>query len=212
MTLKLHVFPVSPRGFKVLLTAHHLGIGYEFCMVDLAKGEQKTPEFTALNPNQRMPVLEEDGFALWESNAIIEYLASKKEGWLPGETRARLALTKWLYWDSNHWDPTCAIFVFERLVKPLFGLGETSADEIARGEAQFHRLAFVLNGELEKHRFVAGNALTIADLAIGSSLCVAERAGYPLEAYRAIQRWHADLSSLPAWQKTASLGQLARAA
>lgn len=212
MSLKLYVFPPSPRAFKVLLTAHHIGIDYELRMVDLSKAEQKTPAFTALNPNQRMPVLEEGGFALWESNAIIEYLASKKEGWLPRETRDRLALTKWLYWDSNHWDPTCAIFVFERLVKPFFGLGETSTAEIARGEELFKRLASVLNGELEKHRFVRGDALTIADFSIGSSLCVAERVGYPLEDFRAIQRWHADLKALPAWQKTASLSEMPKAA
>ena len=212
MTLKLHVFPISPRAFKVLLTANHLGIDYDLRIVDLSKGEQKSPAFTALNPNQRMPVLEEDGFVLWESNAIIEYLASKKEGWLPRETQGRLALTKWLYWDSNHWDPTCAIFVFERLVKQFCNLGEASPAEIARAETQFNRLAAVLNGELERHRFITGDAMTIADFSIGASLCVAEQVGYPLEDYRAIQRWHADLKSLPAWQKTASLGEMAKAA
>jgi glutathione S-transferase len=212
MSLKLHVFPVSPRAFKVLLTANHLGIDHEIHIVDLTKGEQKTPEFTALNPNQRMPVLEDDGFVLWESNAIVEYLASKREGWLPREAGERLALTKWLYWDSNHWDPTCAIFIFERIIKPFFNLGDPAPAEITRGEEQFNRLAAVLNGQLEKHRFVTGEALSVADFVIGAPLTVAERVGYPLENYRAIQRWHADLKSLPAWQKVASLGQLPQAA
>lgn len=212
MTLKLHVFPVSTRAFKVLLTAHHLGIDYEMRFVDLIKGEQRTPEFTALNPNQRMPVLEEDGYVLWESNAIVEYLASKRDGWLPREARDRIALTKWLHWDSNHWDPTCTIFIFERIIKPVLNLGETSAVEIARGEEHFNRLASVLNGQLEKHRFVTGDALSIADFSLGAPLTVAERAGYPLENYRAIQRWHADLSSLPAWQKAVALAEMSRAA
>ena len=57
-----------------------------------------------------------------------------------------------------------------------------------------------------------GDALSIADFAIGAPLTMAERVGYPLENYRAINRWHADLNSLPAWQKTASLGEMARAA
>lgn len=207
MTLKLHVFPPSPRAFKVLFVAHHLGIDYELCPVDLGKGEQGTPKFSALNPNRRMPVLEEDGYCLWESNAIVEYLAAKTAGWLPGDTRQRLAITKWLYWESNHWDPACAIFVFERLVKPVFGLGETSPTEIARGEAALARLAPVLNGELEKHRFVAGDTLTIADLALASPFCVVDRAGYPLEEYRALQRWRADIESLPAWKGTVALQQ-----
>ena len=207
MTLKLHVFPPSPRAFKVLLVANHLGVDYELCLVDLGKGEQRRPGYAALNPNQRMPVLEEDGFTLWESNAIVEYLASKVEGWLPREPRERLAITKWLYWESNHWDPACAIFVFERLVKPLFGLGETSTSEIARGETVFARLAPVLNGELDRHRYVAGDALSIADLALASPFCVAERAKFPLGEYRAIQRWRADIQSLPAWHKTTALQQ-----
>jgi len=204
MTLKLYAFPPSPRGFKVLFAAHQLGVDYEFRLVDLTKGGQKAPEFLALNPNGRMPVLDDDGFVLWESNAIVEYLASKS-GALPSEARDRLPLTKWLYWESNHWDPTCAVYVFERLVKPFFGLGETSEAEVAKAETNFHRIAAVLNGELEKHRYVAGDALTIADMAIGSSLCVAERVRFPLENYRAIQRWHADLKSLPSWARTVAL-------
>src|SRR5437660_9116407 len=77
MSLKLYVFPPSPRAFKVLLAAHQLGIDYELRLVDLTKGDQKAPSFLSLNPNARMPVLDDDGFILWESNAIVEYLASK---------------------------------------------------------------------------------------------------------------------------------------
>ena len=207
MSLKLYAFPPSPRAFKVLVAAHQLGVDYELRLVDLTKGDQKAPAFIALNPNGRMPVLDDDGFVLWESNAIVEYLAAKA-GVLPTDAKERLVLTKWLYWESNHWDPTCAIFVFERLVKPFFGLGETSEAEVGKAAATFERLAGVLNGELEKHRYVTGDALTIADLSIASSLCVADRVNYPLENYRAIQRWYADLKALPAWTRAAEMGQL----
>ncbi|HEX3430086.1 MAG TPA: glutathione S-transferase family protein [Rhizomicrobium sp.] len=207
MSLKLYAFPPSPRGFKVLFTAHQLGIDYELKFVDLTKADQKAPAFLALNPNGRMPVLDDDGFVVWESNAIVEYLAAKA-GALPGDARARLATTKWLYWESSHWDPTCAVYVFERVVKPFFGLGETSEAEIGKADVNFHRLADVLNGQLDKHRYVAGDTLSIADLSIASSLCVAERVNYPLENYRAIQRWHADLRALPAWTRTAALQEI----
>lgn len=212
MTIRLHVFPPSPRAFKVLLAAHHFGIDYDLRMVDLAKAEQNSPEFARLNPNKRMPVLQDDSFVLWESNAIMEYLASRTPDGLPREPRKRLAVTKWLYWDSNHWDPACAIFVFERLVKPFFGLGETSDDEIARATGLFSRLAGVLNGELGKHRYVTGDALTVADLAIGSALSVSDRVNYPLEEFGAIRRWRADLEALPAWTRTRALQEAPRAA
>ena len=125
MTLKLHVFPLSPRAFKVLWCANHLGLNYQIAPVDFTKGTNKTPAFLALNPNARMPVLEDDGFVLWESNAIVNYLSAKnpEAGLLPAEPRARAMIEQWQFWDSCHWDPAGAIFVYERVVKPLFGMG-----------------------------------------------------------------------------------------
>jgi len=68
--MKLHVFPPSPRATKVMALANHLGLDCEIRVVNLFKGEQHQPGFAALNPNERMPVLEDDSFVLWESNAI----------------------------------------------------------------------------------------------------------------------------------------------
>lgn len=207
MTIKLHVFPFSPRGFKVLFAANHLGIDYEMVFVDLAKQAQKAPGFAALNPNMRMPVLEDGEYKLWESNAIVQYLAEMKpqSGLLPKDVKARLAAVKWQFWESSHWDPACAVFMFERVVKGLFGLGEPSEAELERGNQLFARLAPVLDGELDKHRYLAGETLTVADISLGSTLARAEQAQFPLEPYRAIQRWHADLKSLPGWQKTMAI-------
>lgn len=205
MTLKLHVFPLSPRAFKVMWCANHLGISYEIAPVDFAKGTQRTLEFTALNPNMRMPVLEENGFVLWESNAIIQYLASKKPeaGLLPDEPKARAAITKWQFWDSAHWDPACAIFAFENYVKKLFGRGEPDPKEIERGEELMARICPVLDGELQKQRYVAGDTLTAADFSLGGMFWIAENAKFPFEPYRGIQRWAADLQSLSSWRAAA---------
>ena len=210
MTIKLHVFPLSPRAFKVLFAANQLGIDYETAFVDFGKQAQKTPGFTALNPNQRMPVLEHDGYVLWESNAIVQYLASLKpqSGLLPADLKARMTAVKWQFWESAHWDPACAIFMFERVVKPLFGRGEASASEIARGEELLGRLAPVLDGALQTSRYVAGDALTVADITLGASLVSADQAKMPLESYRGIQRWRTELATLPGWVKAVSLMKL----
>lgn len=207
MSVKLYAFPLSPRSFKVLWAAEQLGVDYEFKFVDFSKNAQKAPEYLAINPNGRAPALEHDGFALWESNAILEYLASLKpqSGAMPADARAAQGVRKWLYWESAHWDPACAIFVFERVVKPLFGLGEMNEAEIARGAQMFERLVPVLDDQLKRHRYVAGEALTVADLAIGSVLCVSEQAHLPIENYRNILRWQADVRSLPSWQKASAL-------
>lgn len=204
MALKLHVFPLSPRAFKVMWCANHLGVEYEPVLVDFAKGGNRTPEFTGINPNMRTPVLEDGDYCLWESNAILQYLASLKPeaGLLPSETKARLSVVKWQFWDSAHWDQACAIFAFENYVKKLFGRGDASEGELARGRELFARLGPVLDGQLQKHRYVAGENISVADFSLGAMNFIAEPAKFPLEEYRAIQRWVADLKSLSSWQTT----------
>jgi glutathione S-transferase len=202
--INLHVFPPSPRAFKVLALAEHMGLEYKTCIVDLSKGEQNLPGFVALNPNKRMPVLVEDDFVLWESNAILQYLASKKpqSGLLPLDERRRAEVTQWQCWDLAHWDPACATLIFERLVKKLFSMGEADAAEVAKGEERFHRCAEVLNAQLRGRKYLTGNALTVADFSVGAPLNVAVPAQMPLSGYAEIKRWHAGLCELPAWKKT----------
>jgi glutathione S-transferase len=210
MTLKIHAFPPSPRAFKVLWTANHLGVDYALQLVDLTQGAQKKPEFLVLNPNGRMPVLEEDGFVLWESNAIVQYLTTKKpeSGLLPTDERGRADVSRWQFWESTSWDPACVILVFERFVKGFFGRGEPDPVEVEKGLQRFNEAARVLNGQLDQHRYVCGDQVTVADFSLGSSLLMAEAAQFPLEEYRAIQRWGAELKSLPSWQKTAVMAAM----
>jgi glutathione S-transferase len=207
MTLKLYAFPLSPRSFKVLWAANHLDIPYELKVVDMPTGAQSAPDYTAINPNGRVPAMVDGDFTLWESNAIIEYLASIKPegGLLPQDLRGRLSVCKWLFWESAHWDSACLIFAVERVVKPLFGRGEPVQAEIDRATPLFQRVGKVLDGELAKHRYVAGDRLTIADISIGSVMCIADRAGFPMESFRALQRWRADITSLTSWVKTAAM-------
>ena len=204
MSLKLHLFPPSPRAFKVMALADHLGIDYELCLVDLSKGKQRQPEFLALNPNGKMPVLEEDGFVLWEADAILEYLASKKpqSGLMPQDARGRADVMRWLLWDMAHWDSTCGIFMFERQAKPLLLKLPTDQAEIAKGEQRFHQFAKVLDDHLKGRKYVCGDKLTIADFALATPLNVADAVQYPLAPYAEIKRWHADIAALPCWRKT----------
>ncbi len=201
MTLKLHVFPLSPRAFKVLSAANQLGLDYEFCFCDLTKGANKEAAYTAINPNQKMPALEDDGFTLWESNAIIQYLADKKPGVLaPTDARGRADMARWMFWESTTWDPACAILAFERLVKGAFGLGPPDAAEVAKGLAKFHVAARVLNDHLAGRAFVLGDKPSLADFSIGAALTIAEQAQLPLADYPEIERWAARMAELPGWR------------
>jgi glutathione S-transferase len=212
MTLKLHAFPPSPRGFKVVAVATHLGVPHEFVLCDLTKGTQKTPAFTALNPNQRMPVLEGDGWSLWESNAIAQYLATQKPGLLPMDERARADVTRWMFWESADWDPACATLIFERFVKGFFGGGPADPAEVEKGLTKFHKAAKVLNAHLKGRKFVCGEQLTVADFSLGAPLIMAAPAALPVQDYPEIARWYAQLEALPAWQTTLAMGQMPQAA
>jgi len=215
MTIELYVFPPSPRAFKVLAVANFLELPYLLKLVDLGKGEHRTPSFTGMNPNQRMPVLKDGDYVLWESNAILQYLALRRPaaGLLPLEERARLDVTRWQFWDLAHWDPACAVFVFEYLVKPLFlGIKEPDPAALARGDEMFHRAAKVLDENLRDRPFVTGAALTLADFAIGASLTAAQIAHYPMQPYARIQSWYETLAAFPSWKKTLQQSALPEAA
>ena len=188
---------------KVMALASHLGLDCEIKLVNLLKGDQRTPAFSALNPNERMPVLEDDGFTLWESNAILQYLAAKKPGsglW-PSDARAQADVLRWHSWDAADWSPACAILTFERFMKKLVGAGDPNPAEVARGETQFHKCAKVLNAYLKNREWLVGDNLTIADFAVGAPMATAVPAQYPVSDYSEITRHYGALSALPAWQK-----------
>jgi glutathione S-transferase len=95
--------------------------------------------------------------------------------------------------------------MFERVVKPLFGRGEASDTEVKRGEELMGRLCPILDGALQKTRYVAGDTLTVADISLGATLVAADQAKMPIEPYRGIQRWRTELTALPGWAKAAAL-------
>jgi glutathione S-transferase len=214
MKLKLHAFPLSPRSFKVLAVANHLGIEYELRFCDLTKGEQRAPEFALINPNRKVPALEDGDFKLWESNAMILYLAYLKPegGLLPQDGRGRADVAQWSFWESTTWDPAVAILAFERGVKALLGLGAPDPVEVEKGLQRVDAAAAILDAHLKGRKYVCGDQLTLADFSIGSALVLREMAQLPLEPYAEIKRWGAQLAALPAWSATLAMQRPAVAA
>ena len=213
--IELYVFPPSPRAFKTMAVAEHLGLDWTMRVVDLMKGEQKRPEYAALNPNMRMPTLKDGDYVLWEANAIGQYLAGKKpeSGLLPADEKGRLDVTRWQFWDLAHWEPAVAIFLRENLLKPIIlKSGEPDPVEIAKGVEAFSPLAAVLDNQLKGMKFVTGDTPTVADFSLAAPLNYTQMARIPIEPYREIRRWYDTMHALPAWQKTLSLSVLPAAA
>ncbi len=203
--IKLHVFPASPNARMVLIAAAEAGVDAEICMVDLFKQQQKTPEFLALNPNGLMPALEDGDYVLWESTAIMQYLASQQPGrplW-PEDPKAQADVSRWLSWRLAHWGPTCGIFTFQNMVKQLSGGGDPDAAELAKGGEAMAKYGRVLDEHLKGKSFLAGDHLTLADIAIGSWLTYRSEAEMPIGDFKEILRWHESLESRDAWRKAA---------
>ena len=128
--MKLYGFSPSPNTWKVRAVAAHLSIPLEFEFVDLTKGGSHTPDYLALNPTGRTPVLVDGDFKLWESTAIMQYIASRKPNSLwPDDARARADIMRWQSWHLVHWSKDgCEPLLFQRLVKQL-QIGRASCRE-----------------------------------------------------------------------------------
>jgi len=194
---------------KVMWLVGELKLAHEHVPAGGPYGVVSEPKFRAMNPNGLVPVIEDDGLVMWESNAILQYLASKKpdSGVLPTDPRRRALVTQWQCWDLAHWDPACATLIFERMVKKLLGLGEPDPAEIKKGEDRFKSSATVLDAQLQGRKYITGDTLTVADFSVGASLNLAQPAQLPVDQYKEIVRWHAGLSELPAWRKTLQSSQ-----
>lgn len=111
-------------------------------------GAQRKPDYLRINPNGLTPTLVDGDFVLWESNAIMQYLAAQKPGndlW-PEDDEKRADITRWQCWDLAHWAPACATQLYEKIVKEVLGLGEPDMKEVKKGEEKFHCFAAVLDG------------------------------------------------------------------
>jgi len=202
--MKLYYHPASPFARKVLLAAALLGIEMETQLVDLFAGEGQAPDFLRLNPNGKVPTLVDGDFTLWESNAIIQYLAAQTPGTplLPADGRGRTDILRWQFWEASSFTPACMVYVWENLLKPMLGQGEADPVELKKGEEKFHRAAKVLDAHLSAHPWLIGDTLTLADISVAPALMYAERGHYPLEGYPHIAAWFDKIKQLPAWAAT----------
>ncbi len=204
--MRLYHHPLSSNSRRALLAAAHLQVPVERVLVDLAHGEQRAPAFLELNPNHRVPVLDDDGFVLWESYAIMQYLADKTPGQTvyPAGLRERADVNRWLFWCAAHLMPAIGALNWENHIKGLLGLGAPDPAIVARGEELVREFGGVLDAHLAQREWICGDALTLADFAIAAPLADIARARLPVEGFTNIQRWFAGVRALGAWKSAES--------
>ena len=188
---------------RVLALAKHLHSAAELIEVDMMGGGLRTPEFVALNPNMKAPVLVDGDLVLWESSAIMAHLCIKagSDMWPANNPSEQVQVLRWLTWCDSHWAPPVAHFYFEHIVKPTFGIGapDTAALQQPALLADLDRYATVLDAHLRDRRYIACARLTIADFYLASMAMYWRDAHMPIAAHTHVVRWLDGLMQIPAW-------------
>ena len=207
--LELHYWP-TPNGKKVTILLEECGLEYRVVPVHIGRGDQFSEAFLKMNPNHRMPVLVDtapaDGggpFSIFESGAIMLYIAEKAGKFFPQGLRQKYEVTEWLIWQMANQGPKLGeCGHFRRL-------GDAQGDQsyaVRRFTDEANRLYGVLNNRLYDHRYLAGDEYTIADM-ICYPWCVNWKAqGQDIEEFKYFKRWFDELSARPAVQRGLAVG------
>lgn len=190
--LKLHHFALSGHSHRVQLMLSLMGLPHDIVPVDLKRGEQKSEAFLKLNPFGQVPVLEDGDTALFDSNAILVYLARRYDPtgrWLPHDAAAQAAVQAWLSVAAGliAFGPASARMI------TLFG-SQANAEEVI-GRA--HRLLQVMEGVLGRQNFLTGATATLADVAGYSYIAAAPEGNVDLAPYPHVRAWLARIEALP---------------
>lgn len=196
----------TSNGRKVNIMVEELGIDYEMHPVNIGKGDQFTPEFTAINPNQKIPaIVDRDGpggrpYTLFESGAILMYLGEKYGRFFPQEMAARYEVIQWLMWQMGGVGPNFGqAHHFRRAAK------EKVPYAIKRFTDETRRLWGVLDRRLEGRAWVAAGEYTIADMAIFPWCARYEWQGVKLDEFPNAKRWFETIMARPAVQRGLAL-------
>lgn len=182
--MKIYGDRQSGNCLKVVYTAEHLGLPYDWHDVDILNGESRAPGLLTLNPHGQVPVVQfDDGRTLAQSNAILRYL-SRDSTLLPDDPFTQAKIDEWLFWEQYSHEPYIAVCRFHMLYlnKPK---DTREAWRVERGENALN----IMDGHLKTQDWFVGDDMTIADISLFAYSHVANEGGFDLTARPAVQRW-----------------------
>lgn len=202
--IKLYYWP-TPNGHKITIMLEECGLEYEIVPVNIGRGDQFEPEFLAISPNNRMPALvdaEAPGrpVSLFESGAILTYLAEKTGRFMPRELHARFEVLQWLYWQVGGLGPMAG-----QLSHFVNYAPKAVPYAHKRYANEYDRLIGVMERRLADREFLAGD-YSIADMASWPWLRPFKRFGQSLDAFPEVRRWHEAMKSRPAVRRAIEIG------
>ena len=201
--MQLYYNHYSSNTRRVLLAADHLGVAFDLVEINLASQDDRR-RLSEVNDNGKLPVLVDGDFVLWESCAIMQYLAEGTPGqtvW-PQDRQARADVNRWMFWSCQHFGPAVGVLTWEHIWKKFVTGQDPDAQEVARGEADLAEAARVLEKHLSTRRWLVGDDVTLADYAVVAPLMYKEKTRLPLDGYPHLLAWFERIQALPAWRNT----------
>ncbi|MBX2865012.1 MAG: glutathione S-transferase family protein [Leptolyngbyaceae cyanobacterium MAG.088] len=193
---KIYGDMLSGNCYKIKLLMQFLDIKHEWVNVDILASETHTAEFKTMNPNARIPVIQLDGDScLWESNAILNYLATDTP-WLPQDNYKRAKVLQWQFFEQYSHEPYIAT---ARYINKYLGLPKEREAEYHAKQPGGHKALAVMEKHLADNQFFLGAQVTIADISLYAYTHVADEGGFDLSTYGHIQRWFKDFESIPGY-------------
>jgi GST-like protein len=197
----------TPNGWKVAILLEELGVDYNLIPLNISKGDQFRPEFLAISPNNRMPAIVDrdvDGepVPIFESGAILYYLACKTGRFMPSDPRGEKDVLEWLFWQTGNQGPMGG-----QLSHFVNYAPEDVPYARTRYLNEYDRCLAVLERRLEGREWIVGDSYTIADMICWPWVLIAKPLGASLESYPNVARWRARVKERPAVQRAVDLGK-----
>lgn len=187
--LTIYGSDLSAPANKVRFAANAMGLKYEYKRVDLRAGEHLQPEFLKVNPIGKIPAIDDNGFKMFESGAIIKYLANKNNSPLyPKDVEQRAVVDMWMDFGSMHIGVALSKVIYNRVFVPLRGLNPDESS-LKEGLELLKRFLPVLDNQLAQNQYITGNEFTLADINLLALFDPCEIAGIDIVPFKNIVRW-----------------------
>lgn len=206
--MQLLSFTGSPNGRKVEAVIHHVKARVDIQHLDFPQA-LKTPEFLRINANGKTPVLIDGDFVLWESNAIMQYLADgvSDTQLFPRDLKARADVVRWQFWEQRHFNRAFGALAFEFVAKPHFGMDQ-DPHTISEALRELERFAPVLEQALEGRKYIVANHLTLADYSLVTFQSYRAAIPFDWNTFPNINAYFDRIKMTPSWQAADLKNQL----
>ncbi|KAG0623077.1 hypothetical protein M758_3G147600 [Ceratodon purpureus] len=213
MVIKAYGTYYSPNANRAFLVLHEKDVEFELVKISILEGEHKTPEYLALQPFGLVPLLQDGDLKIFESRAIIRYIADKfKDQGTPnlyGSTLAeRSQVDQWLEIENGTFSPIALTLIKEHLYKPLLYKQAADPKVVEEFTEKFAKILDIYEAHLSKHKYLAGDFVSIADLAhlpFGYIYFNVAEKPELLSSRKRVAAWWKEISSRPAWKKVVSI-------